>query len=279
MELQHWMLAAVGVVLVIELIKGSHRGVHRLQDIKMVALSAVGSQLLRPILTALTAVTLGFLLPQSRGALAGISPVIAFITMFIVAEFCQYWMHRFAHDSKRHPILYGMHRTHHSAPYVNVTLMYRTNLLWPFIHSYTWIAALGIHLGQVGAATVFFVTITIWNALTHSDWRWDEAIITHVPGGRRIVQAMEWVLITPRIHHAHHGYGKGGHAYGNFCTMFSVFDRLFGTLYIPEGRPWRYGLPGGEHHWARQMLYPIVPLGDPVKRDRKGQQIVSDPAA
>ena len=81
-----------------------------------------------------------------------------------------------------------------------------------------------------------------------------------------MVTAAEWILVTPRIHHTHHGYGRDGKAYRNFCTMLSFYDRLFGTLHIPEGRPWRYGLPGGEHVWWRQLLFPLVPLGESRKR-------------
>src|SRR3546814_2479234 len=117
-------------------------------------------------------------------------------------------MHRFAHDSKRHPILYGMHRTHHTAPYVNVTLMYRTNLLWPFIHSYTWIVAVALYLGLAQQAAAFYLTIMAWNALTHSAWRWDDAIISHVPGVARPIRYAERIFVTPRFHHLNPGYSK-----------------------------------------------------------------------
>ena len=33
---------------------------------------------------------------------------------------------------------------------------------------------------------------------------------------------------------------------------------MFGTLHIPEGRPWRYGLPGPNAHWAEEILYPLI---------------------
>src|SRR5690606_3806335 len=124
---------------------------------------------------------------------------------------------------------------------------------WGFLHPYGWLVGLSIYLGQAGAGVAFFVTILAWNALTHSDWRWDDAIMERFFWGRRFVETLELLFITPRIHHTHHGYGKDGKAYRNFNTMLSVFDRLFGTLHVPEGRPMYYGLPGGENHWARQM--------------------------
>lgn len=271
MRLELWIFAAVAAMLAIELAQGRHRGVHRLQDGFLIAASLVSSIAVRPVMALLTAFVIGLLLPQWQGAFSGAPMWLSFAVLLLVAEFGQYWVHRWAHESIRHPLLHGMHRTHHTAPYVNVTLLYRSNVFWGFVHPYGWMAALAIYLGQAEAAALFFLAIFLWNALTHSDWRWDDAVIARVPGGERLIQAIELVFVTPRLHHVHHGYGRDGKAYRNFNTMLTLFDRLFGTLHIPEGRPWRYGVPGGEHHWVRQMLFPLVPLGKAVRRDRLGR--------
>lgn len=271
MKLELWIFAAVATVLVIELVQGRHRGVHRLQDGFLIAASLAGSIAVRPFMAVLTASVIGLLLPQWQGALGRAPMWLSFAVLLVAAEFGQYWVHRWAHESARHPLLHGMHRTHHTAPYVNVTLLYRSNIFWGFVHPYGWMAALAIYLGQAEAAALFFLAIFLWNALTHSDWRWDDAVIARIPGGARLIAAVELVFVTPRLHHVHHGYGRDGKAYRNFNTMLTVFDRMFGTLHIPEGRPWRYGVPGGEHHWARQMLFPLVPLGKAVRRDRLGR--------
>lgn len=273
MTLQTWVLAAIAAVFVIELVQGRHRGVHRLQDGLLIASSLVGSFALRPVLAIVTAFVIGLILPTWKGTLSWAPILPSFLVLLVTAEFAQYWVHRWAHDSVRHKLLHGMHRTHHTAPYVNVTLLYRSNVFWGVVHPYGWVAALAIYLGQAEAAALFFLTILLWNAITHSDWRWDDAVIVHVPGGMRLVRAFELCFVTPRIHHAHHGYGRDGKAYRNFNTMLTVFDRLFGTLHVPEGRPWRYGVPGGEHHWLRQMLFPLVPLGKAVRRDLLGREL------
>lgn len=266
MQPQHWIFVLVAGLLAIELVTGRHRGVHRKQDFWIIASVILGSQVTRVGMAWLTATIVGLLLPWWKGALVETPLWAGFLGLLLIAEFGQYWIHRSAHDSVRHPILHGMHRTHHSAPYVNVTLMWRTNLVWPLVHAYTWVAALGFYLGMTGATTIFYLTIMAWNVLTHSDWRWDDMIIEKLPGGKTLITVAEWVLVTPRIHHTHHGYGRDGKAYRNFCTMLSFYDRMFGTLHVPEGRPWRYGLPGGEHIWWRQLLFPLVPLGESKKR-------------
>ncbi|MCF8708188.1 sterol desaturase family protein [Rhizorhapis sp. SPR117] len=274
MTLQTWVLAAVAALFVTELVQGRHRGVHRLQDGFLVASALISSFALRPVLAMLTAFVIGLLLPQWKGTLSGAPILASFLVLLVSAEFAQYWVHRWAHDSIGHKLLYGMHRTHHSAPYVNVTLLFRSNVFWGFVHPYNWLAALAIYLGQIEAAGLFFLMMLLWNGITHSDWRWDDAIIAHVPGGARLVEVFELCFVTPRIHHVHHGYGRDGKAYRNFNTMLTVFDRIFGTLHIPAGRPWRYGVPGGEHHWVRQILFPLVPLGKAVRRDRLGRRLV-----
>lgn len=280
MQRSYWIILLVVGILVIEIIAGRHRKVHHRQDYFIIASTLIGGQLTRPIVALITATLIGLALPAYKDALANVSFWLTFPVLFVVAEFFQYWIHRMAHDSNRHKLLYGMHRTHHSAPYVNVTLMYRSNLVWPLVHSYTWTTAIAFYLGAYGAATAFYLTMLSWNALTHSDFRWDEMMARHLPFGDKILWAMELVLVTPRIHHTHHGFGKDGKAYRNFCTMLSIYDRMFGTLHIPEGRPRFYGLPGGEHHWFRQMLYPLVPLGEPLKlRDKRDNHIAPHPEA
>jgi sterol desaturase/sphingolipid hydroxylase (fatty acid hydroxylase superfamily) len=60
------------------------------------------------------------------------------------------------------------------------------------------------------------------------------------------------------MHHTHHGYGRDGAAYRNFGIVVALWDWLYGTLHIPEGRPSRYGLPGHEAHWLEELAYPVV---------------------
>lgn len=265
MQGQYWIFMLILAILAMEIIMGRHKGVHRRQDFYMLGTVIIASQGTRIATAWLTATLIGLLIPAYKNALVAAPFWTSLLGLFLVAEFLQYWIHRLAHNSKKHPLLFGMHRTHHSAPYVNVTLMWRTNLLWPFVHSYTWVAAAAIYLGLYAQAAAFYTVIMAWNALTHSDWRWDDAIIAHVPGGAKLVAAAEWIVVTPRLHHVHHGYGRDGANYRNFCTFFSFYDRLFGTLHVPEGRPWRYGMPGGDPHWVRQLLFPLVPLAKSKK--------------
>ena len=55
-------------------------------------------------------------------------------------------------------------------------------------------------------------------------------------------------------------FGKGsvdGGNYRNFGIFLSIYDWLFGTLHIPQGRPSRYGIPDPTPHWAEEVFYPL----------------------
>ena len=42
--------------------------------------------------------------------------------------------------------------------------------------------------------------------------------------------------------------------------MLAIYDWMFGTLYIPKGRPFRYGIPGQMPHWAYDAFAPLSPM-------------------
>src|SRR3546814_8860115 len=74
----------------------------------------------------------------------------------------------------------------------------------------------------------------------------------------RLFRAIETVLVSPGIHHTHHGYGRDGASFRNYAVTFSFLDRIFGTLHIPEGRPANYGLPGPTPPWFEEVFFPVL---------------------
>ena len=67
------------------------------------------------------------------------------------------------------------------------------------------------------------------------------------------------VVGDPRFHHWHHGIEKEAIDV-NFSIHFPLFDRLFGTHYLPKDQwPAGYGIEGHpvpKGYWA-QLLYPF----------------------
>ena len=140
---------------------------------------------------------------------------------------------------------------------MNITLLYRLNLFWFFILPNGWVGGLAVYLGLGKSAAVVTLVLMGWNAITHAHFRWDDPIRRNRVAGP-VFRALEHVIVSPGMHHTHHGYGKDGASYRNYAILLSLYDWIFGTLYIPSGRPFRYGVPGPDAHWLEQLLYPVV---------------------
>jgi sterol desaturase/sphingolipid hydroxylase (fatty acid hydroxylase superfamily) len=72
------------------------------------------------------------------------------------------------------------------------------------------------------------------------------------------------VFVSPRFHHWHHTHSEEG-GNKNFANVFSFWDRIFGTYYLPEGRsPEKFGLDIDDvpETYLGQLLYPWKRAGD-----------------
>lgn len=254
-----WVTAGAVMVLLAEVVAGRHRGVYRKGEIPLIGLNmAIGRFLIGPVVAVVIATFWGLLLPRFKGAWSGMPLWAALPLVLLFAEFCFYWIHRWAHQgSKNRSLLWMIHRTHHSATYMNVSVWMRLNVFWYIVIPNAWTMGLAIYLGLGKAAGVAIVLIAAWNIVTHCDFRWDDAVRRHRVFGPAF-RALEHIIVSPGIHHTHHGFGKDGASYRNFGVMLSVWDWVFGTLHIPDGRPYRYGLPGHDAHWLEELAYPLV---------------------
>jgi len=248
------------IVLLAEVMSGRHKGVYRRKgEFRLIGINmVVGRFLIGPAMAIGIALIWSSLIPQFHGALGHLSLWLALPLVMLASEFCFYWVHRWAHQGmKTRSLLWMIHRTHHSATYLNVSVWMRLNIFWYVIIPNGWTMGLALYLGLTKAAGITMVLNAAWNVATHSDFRWDDAVRRHRLFGR-LFRAAEHVIVSPGIHHTHHGFGKDGASYRNFGVMLSVWDWLFGTLHIPEGRPYRYGLPGHNAHWLEELAYPLV---------------------
>ena len=67
-----------------------------------------------------------WLMPGQRGAWADL-PWWAVVALFLVADdMTQYWWHRLSHT----PLLWPLHRAHHSAKYMSIRMTYRNNFFY-----------------------------------------------------------------------------------------------------------------------------------------------------
>ncbi len=168
----------------------------------------------------------------------------------MAGETAYYWAHRMSH---RIPFLWRFHAVHHSAEQLDFlvnTRMHPVDLVWSRMVMLTPIFALGlanpVRFGDCLMATVVLLTGSTWGYFIHSNVRW------------RLGQ-LEWLLTTPGFHHWHHT-NDGKRRDCNYASMFSWLDRIFGTHYLPNAWPERYGIdepmPGS---LAGQFIQPLAP--------------------
>lgn len=144
------------------------------------------------------------------------SPFLLFIASFIFLDFGEYVYHLIMHKVKR---LWMFHAVHHSDTVVDVSTTLREHpgenmvrlgftLLWVFISGTAfWV----LMLRQIIQA---FTTL-----FSHMNYRLPE----------KLDAVISLVFITPNLHHVHHHY-KQPFTDCNYGDVFSVWDRLFGTL-------------------------------------------------
>ncbi len=275
-----WVLAITGAIFIAELVAGRHSRIYSRSDWFVNIICILIGSAVRPVAAAGVALLIGVLLPAGKGALSGVPFVPALIAIILLAELANYLVHRGSHamkGSRWFDWFWRMHRTHHTAKYVNVLLNFRISLFWGLVAGLTWVISLAIYLGQQEAAMLAVAIFSFWGIFTHSDFRWDDAIRRHRLFGPAF-RGLEHIFISPGIHHSHHGYGKDGGNYRNFGIFLSIYDWMFGTLHIPEGRPFRYGIPGKTPHWADDAFSPFN-VGTWVQNARSGgHEFAPEPA-
>ena len=202
----------------------------------------------------------GWLMPEARGAWTAL-PWWAMVGILLVADdLTQYLWHRASHT----PLLWPLHRAHHTAQYMSIRITYRNNFFYYLMMPGLWIAGVLLYLG-FGAVYAAYIVVKLLVILgAHCAWRWDEPLY-RVRALRPLMWVVERTISTPATHWAHHALTNAdgvGHYKGNFGNLLFLWDMLFGTAHITRRYPEKVGLQDdlvyGQEHWARQMFFPLV---------------------
>jgi sterol desaturase/sphingolipid hydroxylase (fatty acid hydroxylase superfamily) len=177
-------------------------------------------------------------------ALVGRQPwVLQVAEIMVLTDFVQYWLHRAFH---RVPFLWGFHAVHHSAK----SMDWMAGARMHFLEIITLRSSTAIPMFTLGydpsALQAYVLLVYVYSSLIHANVRGD------------FDRFGKW-MVTPRFHHWHHGI-EAAAIDVNFAIHFPVFDRLFGTFYLPKGAwPIGYGVSGHpvpQGYW-RQFFYPF----------------------
>jgi sterol desaturase/sphingolipid hydroxylase (fatty acid hydroxylase superfamily) len=143
-----------------------------------------------------------------------LGPVGTGISAVVICDFLGYCNHRLFHTSW----LWPSHAIHHSDTRLTWFSLVRMH---PFDRLGTLIDLLGlIVLGLPDWAVITAILVRhYYGHLIHADLPWT-------------LGKLDLLFISPAMHRWHHALEYRG-AGVNFATVFSVFDRMFGTFYSP----------------------------------------------
>lgn len=169
---------------------------------------------------------------------------------FLLLDLAGYIFHRASHEV---PLLWRLHRVHHSDQNVDASTTFRAHPLSLLVFiGFDFIIVYALGIAPVGVL-VYAVCkmLTMW--LSHAD-------IATAP---KMSALFATLFVTPAFHHRHH---SADHVYtdSNYGEVLTIWDRLFGTVSTLDGNVERYGL-GDDYDreaasLASQLKLPFKPL-------------------
>jgi sterol desaturase/sphingolipid hydroxylase (fatty acid hydroxylase superfamily) len=214
----------------------------------------------QPVIFALTGMAGALFFPGYQNALAHLPWYAMFGILLLGDDLPQYLWHRASHT----PLLWPLHRAHHTAHYMSIRITYRNNFFYYLMMPGIWISGVLIYLGF---GNVYLVYIVIKLAVimgAHCAVRWDEPLY-RIKALRPLMWVVERTISTPATHWAHHALTNQdgiGHYKGNFGNLLFFWDVLFGTAHITRKYPPQVGLKDdllfGKERWFTEMFYPVL---------------------
>jgi lathosterol oxidase len=186
------------------------------------------------------------------GTVGALPTLLQVPALLLVADFTQYWVHRAFHASR---LLWPFHAIHHSIEQMDWLAGSRLHLIDVILTRglvYVPVFVLGF---SEQALIVYVVIVALQATFIHANVRWTFGLVRAL-------------VATPAFHHWHHA-AEPDAVDKNFAVHTPVWDRLFGTYYLPDRWPSAYGLL---HHrdvpgrWTTQLLYPFR------RRPRRGSE-------
>jgi len=162
---------------------------------------------------------------SNRGLLSYIAnPAWKALLSFLLLDLMLYCWHKASHSFD---CLWMFHKVHHNDPYLNVSTAFRIHIVELLIITVlksAYIIILGVNQTMV-LTNETLLTLFIMFHHTNISFRGEKQL------GR--------VIIAPYLHRAHHSTERNEHD-TNYGAVFSIWDRLFGTL--AEREPLEIGI-------------------------------------
>ena len=180
----------------------------------------------QPLVIWVTAKLGIWLAPQYKDALLHLPAWVMVGILLVGDDMTQYWWQRLSHS----PLLWPLHRAHHSASYMSIHGTFRNNFFYYLMMPGVWTAGALLYLGLGGMVYALYITVklaVIFGA--HCSWRWDEPLYK-IKALRPLMWVLERTISTPTTHWAHHTITNDdgiGHYEGNFGNLMFIWDLIF----------------------------------------------------
>jgi sterol desaturase/sphingolipid hydroxylase (fatty acid hydroxylase superfamily) len=139
------------------------------------------------------------------------------VAYYLLADLGSYWFHRLMHT--RH--VWRVHRFHHSPTQLYWLAGVRSTLPQQILFNAPYILVGPLLTG----APPWLLTAILVEGIARNHWQ-------HMNFAWRS-NWLEWIIVTPRYHHIHHSANAAQHD-GNYGSLFTIWDRLFGTFVDPD---------------------------------------------
>lgn len=167
-------------------------------------------------------------------------PIWSQVALFVVThDLYIYWFHRWQHRSAW---LWRLHEAHHSSPELDQLAASRSHAVEILINQTIEFAPMVLLAAHPDVPLIKGALSAVWGLWIHAN--------VDVKTGW-----LQWIVNGPEAHRWHHAVDADAHN-RNFATKFALWDRLFGSAWLPRGRkPQGYGLSPFPEGYLRQQLW------------------------
>jgi sterol desaturase/sphingolipid hydroxylase (fatty acid hydroxylase superfamily) len=206
--------------------------------------------IIKPLIVLIATFGLSHTVPGLANRLADLPLWQGVLLALLPADLLHYWYHRLGHEV---PVMWGMHRTHHTATSMSVSVSFRENWRWFALMPDLWYASALVFLGLGQAVLISTLIFGLANVLVHSGLAWDRPLYRSA-WLRPVAWVLERLVNLPSTHRAHHALSDGSAPSVNFGQLF-LWDTLFGTARYPHGAdPEAYGVANeAARPWYAQL--------------------------
>ena len=187
--------------------------------------------------------------------------VLYSLVTLLIYDAIFYFIHYCEHKI---PGLWAIHKVHHSAEVLTPLTRYREHFIEVPLYATGAAMAYGLAGGIFGWLFVDGITqATLFNIGFFSLLFGFNGSFRHYHVAFHYPPWLSKWLHSPVMHHVHHSY-LPQHWDKNFAAVTSIWDRLFGTLYIPEKdetTPWGLG-PETQGHYRTFLQNTLGPFRD-----------------